>query len=49
MTIVWLCAYSVLAARAAETLRRPRAQAALDRITGAVLVAIGVRLALEHR
>jgi RhtB (resistance to homoserine/threonine) family protein len=49
MTVVWLCAYSLLAARAAETLTRPRVKAALDRFTGVVLIAIGLRLATEHR
>jgi RhtB (resistance to homoserine/threonine) family protein len=49
MTVLWLCAYVVVAARAAETLRRPRVKAALDRFTGVVLIAIGIRLATEHR
>jgi RhtB (resistance to homoserine/threonine) family protein len=49
MTAVWLCAYCLLAARAAETLQRPRVKAALDRVTGVVLIAIGLRLATEHR
>jgi RhtB (resistance to homoserine/threonine) family protein len=49
MTILWLFAYSLLTARAAETLQRPRVRAALDRVTGVVLIAIGLRLATEHR
>jgi RhtB (resistance to homoserine/threonine) family protein len=49
MTVVWLCAYCVIAARAAETLQRPRVRAVLDRITGVVLIAIGLRLATERR
>jgi threonine/homoserine/homoserine lactone efflux protein len=49
MTMLWLCAYCLIAARAAETLRRPRVRAALDRVTGIVLIAIGLRLATEHR
>jgi RhtB (resistance to homoserine/threonine) family protein len=49
MTVVWLAAYTLVAARAAETLRRPRVRAALDRVTGVVLIAIGLRLAAEHR
>jgi RhtB (resistance to homoserine/threonine) family protein len=49
MTVVWLCAYSLIAARAVETLRRPRIKAALDRVTGIVLIALGVRLVTEHR
>ena len=49
MTVLWLCAYCLIAARAAQTLQRPRVRAALDRITGVVLIAIGLRLATEHR
>jgi RhtB (resistance to homoserine/threonine) family protein len=49
MTVLWLCAYCLIAARAAETLRRPRVKVALDRVTGIVLIAIGLRLATEHR
>ena len=49
MTVLWLCVYCLIAARAAETLRRPRVRAALDRVTGIVLIAIGLRLATEHR
>jgi RhtB (resistance to homoserine/threonine) family protein len=49
MTVAWLCAYTLIAARAVETLRRPRVKAALDRFTGIVLIAIGIRLATEHR
>jgi threonine/homoserine/homoserine lactone efflux protein len=49
MTLGWLCVYTLLAARAAETLTRPRVKAALDRFTGVVLIGIGMRLATEHR
>jgi RhtB (resistance to homoserine/threonine) family protein len=49
MTLLWLCAYCLIAARAAETLQRPRVRAALDRVTGVVLIAVGLRLATEHR
>jgi RhtB (resistance to homoserine/threonine) family protein len=49
MTIVWLAAYSLVAAHAAQTLHRPRVKAALDRFTGVVLIAIGLRLATESR
>jgi threonine/homoserine/homoserine lactone efflux protein len=49
MTVLWLCAYCLIAARAAETLQRPRVKAALDRVTGVVLIALGLRLATEHR
>jgi RhtB (resistance to homoserine/threonine) family protein len=49
MTVIWLLAYTLVAARAAQTLLRPRVRAALDRFTGVVLIALGLRLAAEHR
>jgi RhtB (resistance to homoserine/threonine) family protein len=49
MTVLWLSAYCLVAARAAETLQRPRVKAGLDRVTGIVLVGLGIRLAIEHR
>lgn len=49
MTALWLVAYCLIAARAAQTLLRPRVKAALDRVTGTVLIALGVRLATEQR
>jgi threonine/homoserine/homoserine lactone efflux protein len=49
MTLAWLCAYAVIAARASGVLRRPRVKAALDRLTGVVLIGLGVRLATERR
>jgi threonine/homoserine/homoserine lactone efflux protein len=48
-TLAWLCAYAVIAARASGVLRRPRVKAALDRLTGVVLIGLGVRLATERR
>jgi RhtB (resistance to homoserine/threonine) family protein len=49
MTIVWLCCYAVAAAKASGWLQRPSVKAALDRLSGIVLVALGLRLATEHR
>jgi threonine/homoserine/homoserine lactone efflux protein len=49
MTVVWLLAYTLVAARAAQTLMRPRVRAALDRFTGVVLIGLGLRLAVERR
>ena len=49
MTLTWLCAYALVAARVSTVLTRPRVKAALDGLTGAVLVGFGVRLALERR
>ncbi len=49
MTLAYLTAYSVLAVRFARVLERPRVRATLDRISGVVLIGLGVRLVLEHR
>ena len=49
MTFAWLCVYSVVVARAGAALRRPRIRRALDAVMGAVLVALGVRVAAERR
>ena len=49
MTLVWLCAYALLAARASATLQRPAVSRALERFTGVVLIGLGVRLATESR
>ena len=49
MTVVWLLAYTLVAARAAQTLMRPGVRAALDRVTGVVLIGLGLRLAVERR
>lgn len=49
LTFVWLSAYAVVVARAGDLLRRSRVRRALEAITGAVLVALGLRLATEQR
>jgi RhtB (resistance to homoserine/threonine) family protein len=49
VTVVWLCGYAVVAAKAADLLSRRRVKAALDRLTGFVLIGLGVRVALERR
>jgi threonine/homoserine/homoserine lactone efflux protein len=49
MTFAWLCAYSVVVARAGAALRRPRIRRTLDAVMGAALVAVGVRVAVERR
>jgi len=48
MTAVWLVAYTLMAVRASAALRRPSVKAAMDRITGTVLIALGLRLATER-
>ena len=49
MTLAWLSAYAAVVARAGDALRRPAVRRALDAVTGAVLVALGLRLASERR
>jgi threonine/homoserine/homoserine lactone efflux protein len=49
MTFVWLLAYSVVVARAGAAQRRPRLRRSVDAITGAALMALGVRVATEPR
>jgi len=49
MTAVWLCSYALVAVRVSSVLTRPSVKAALDGLTGVVLVGLGVRLALEQR
>ena len=46
--VVWLVAFALLVSRAGGLLRRPPVKRALDRVTGMVLVAFGVRLATER-
>jgi len=49
MTLAWLSAYAAVVARAGDALRRPAVRRALDAVTGAILVALGLRLATERR
>ena len=49
MTLTWLTAYGIVVARAGDFLRRGWVRRALDALTGAVLIALGVRLATERR
>jgi threonine/homoserine/homoserine lactone efflux protein len=48
MTLVWLTAYAVVVSRAQGFLRRTGVKRALEAVTGAVLVALGLRLAAER-
>jgi len=45
MTLAWLAGYAVVVARAGDLLRRRRVRQALEGVTGAVLIAFGIRLA----
>jgi threonine/homoserine/homoserine lactone efflux protein len=48
LTFTWLTAYATAVGRAGDFLRRPRIRRALEAVTGAVLVALGLRLAAEQ-
>ena len=49
MGLVWLCSYAVLLDRMSSVLARPSVKRKLEAFTGAVLVAFGLRLAMERR
>jgi threonine/homoserine/homoserine lactone efflux protein len=49
MTLVWLSAYSFVVARAGALLRRGPVRRAIEAVTGTVLIALGLRLATDHR
>ena len=49
MTAAWLIAYAFAVARARDVFERPRIRRFVDGLTGAVLMALGLRLALEQR
>jgi RhtB (resistance to homoserine/threonine) family protein len=49
MTVAWLCAYVLVAAKASDLLRRRRVSATIDGLSGAILIGFGIRLALERR
>jgi threonine/homoserine/homoserine lactone efflux protein len=49
LTLAWLSGYALAVARAGDFLRRPRIRRVLDGLTGAVLIAFGLRLATEQR
>jgi RhtB (resistance to homoserine/threonine) family protein len=47
--VVWLISYALLVAKVGALLRRPAVRRALNAVVGAVLMALGVRLAFERR
>ena len=49
MTVVWLCGYALVAVKASAVLRRRRVSAAIDRLSGVILIGFGIRLAFERR
>ncbi|MFC7624927.1 LysE family translocator [Microlunatus sp. GCM10028923] len=48
LTFGWLSLYAVVVGRAGRLLRTPKVKRILDAVTGTVLVALGVRLAVER-
>jgi threonine/homoserine/homoserine lactone efflux protein len=49
MTLVWLSAYAFAVARAGDFLRRGAVRRVLDAVVGAVLVGLGVRVAIDRK
>jgi len=49
LTLVWLTAYAFAVARAGDFLSRTAVRRAVEAVTGAVLVALGLRLTTERR
>jgi threonine/homoserine/homoserine lactone efflux protein len=49
MTFLWLAAYASIVAKAGDVLRRHRVRRAIEGVTGAVLIALGLRIAAEQR
>jgi threonine/homoserine/homoserine lactone efflux protein len=49
MTLAWLACYAFVVARAGLVLRRPTIRRAIDAVTGVVLTAFGIRLAVGSR
>jgi threonine/homoserine/homoserine lactone efflux protein len=49
MGFAWLASYAVVVAKAGDVLLRPRVRRAIEGITGAVLIALGLRIAAEQR
>jgi threonine/homoserine/homoserine lactone efflux protein len=49
MTFAWLAAYAAVVAKAGDVLLRPRVRRAIEGITGAVLIALGLRLAAKQQ
>ena len=47
--LTWLSLYNLGVAKAGDVLRRPRVRRLLEGLTGAVLIGLGARLALERR
>jgi threonine/homoserine/homoserine lactone efflux protein len=46
--VFWMCSYALAAVRLAHILSRARVKAVIDRLSGLVLVGVGIRLAIER-
>lgn len=49
IVIAWLCAYALIVSRARRSAAGARLRKGLESVTGAVMIGLGVRLALERR
>lgn len=49
VVIAWLCAYALVVSRARRSGAGARLRKGLERVTGTVMIGLGVRLALERR
>jgi threonine/homoserine/homoserine lactone efflux protein len=49
LTLLWLTGYAFAVARAGDVLRRPSVSRAIEGVTGAVLIGLGLRVAAEAR
>ena len=49
LTLVWLTCYAFAVAKAGDVMRRPRIRRAIEGLTGAVLLALGLRLATAQK
>jgi threonine/homoserine/homoserine lactone efflux protein len=47
--IIWLLSYAAILTRVGDLFRRPHVRRAMERVTGVVLVGLGLRLATEQR
>jgi threonine/homoserine/homoserine lactone efflux protein len=47
LTVVWLVSYGLFVARVGEAMRHPRIRHGLERVTGSVLIALGLKVAWD--
>ena len=49
LVVAWLCLYAFFVSRAGRSRIGARLRRSLERVTGTVMIGLGVRLAFEHR